>query len=898
MKSKIFLSFFVFLISWINSFSQFNQWVWIHGSSAPAPLAITGTQGVAAPANTPGGNYEGCEWTDNNGNFWILLSGSYFWKYDPTTNMWTWIRNGVANFGTQGVPSAASYPGGHGYGALTWTDLNNNLWLYGGTASGWDANLWKYNIATGQWTWMKGPGTCTCTQPVHGTKGVASATNHPGSRAETSCTWLDATGNLWFFGGQACNGSCTSGSHAGTYSDVWKYDISTNNWTWMSGPSALTQAPVYGTKGTPATTNTPGGRFVFASGTDLQGNFILFGGSGNVSGPYRNDLWRYNYVTDQWTWLSGTNLSNQNGTYTTKCVPSLTDYPDGGYEERTRWTDDCGNLWVFSPGSYSSPKSALWRYSIANNTWTWVTGNGLANQNGVFGTLGVPAPTNHPGTRKGGNSWRYKTDFYMFGGSGMAATGSNSSINDMWKYIPDKPVASFTYTSTGSCAPSTVTFTNSSTPGCNEIKSYLWDFGDPASGANNNSTDANPTHIYNASGTYTIKLLVINCTGSKDSVSHNFTTATSLNTSGSVNLCTGQTATIHGVIQNTAGIYTQTFTSAVTGCDSVSTITLTIGNPITTSTVITLCSGQSATIHGNNQNTSGVYTQTFTAAAGCDSISSVTLTVNSTSTTTISPVSCASYTVNSQVYSSTGIYTQTLTNAAGCDSVLTINLTVTPVINTNNSQTICTGSSVIIHGVNQTTSGIYSQTFVSSSGCDSVSVINLTVVNTPTLTVSPLIDTIYNGTSIIISANGASAYSWSNGNSTSSIIVSPTQTSTYCVVGSNSVICTDTVCSDIVVLTGNCDNLKIFIPTGFSPNGDGQNDELKLFATAQVEALLFTVYNRWGQIVFETTDITKSWDGNFNSRPMDAAVFTYTLRYTCKSDNAEEVISGNISLVK
>src|SRR5437762_10167431 len=98
-------------------------------------------------------------------------------------------------------------------------------------------NLWKYNIGSGIWTWMKGSGICACPPGVYGVKRVAAASNNPPGRAESSCTWIDTSGNLWFFGGQTpttCNCTAWSGTAAG-FSDVWKYDVGTNNWTWMSG---------------------------------------------------------------------------------------------------------------------------------------------------------------------------------------------------------------------------------------------------------------------------------------------------------------------------------------------------------------------------------------------------------------------------------------------------------------------------------------------------------------------------------------------------------------------------------------------------------------------------------------------------------------------------------------
>src|SRR5579863_830208 len=104
-------------------------------------------------------------------------------------------------YGTMGVPSATNTPGTRVLGALCWTDANGNFWLYGGVDynSSPFSDLWEYNVATNEWTWMNGSDTITT--PVYGTRGVTSAYNTPGPRWECTSSWVDIFGNLWFFGG-------------------------------------------------------------------------------------------------------------------------------------------------------------------------------------------------------------------------------------------------------------------------------------------------------------------------------------------------------------------------------------------------------------------------------------------------------------------------------------------------------------------------------------------------------------------------------------------------------------------------------------------------------------------------------------------------------------------------
>ena len=104
----------------------------------------------------------------------------------------------------------------------------------------------------------------------------------------------------------------------------------------MSGSNTINQPGVYGTKGVPAAANVPGARNDSISWTDSAGNFWLFGGLGfgsTTSSGRLNDLWRYDPVTNQWTWVSGANTINQPGVYGTKGVPAAANVPGGRYEQ-------------------------------------------------------------------------------------------------------------------------------------------------------------------------------------------------------------------------------------------------------------------------------------------------------------------------------------------------------------------------------------------------------------------------------------------------------------------------------------------------------------------------------------------------------------------------------------
>ena len=148
-----------------------------------------------------------------------------------------------------------------------------------------------------------------------------------------------------------CGGS--SGSSSGTTTPP-PPPSTANEWTWVSGSSTVPatgmgQPGVYGTQGTAAASNVPGGRTVATRWTDSSGNFWLFGGDGvDSTGAYGglNDLWTFDPTANTWTWMSGSNTKNAVGIYGTLGVASASNIP-GGRGYALSCTDTIGNLWLF-----------------------------------------------------------------------------------------------------------------------------------------------------------------------------------------------------------------------------------------------------------------------------------------------------------------------------------------------------------------------------------------------------------------------------------------------------------------------------------------------------------------------------------------------------------------------
>jgi gliding motility-associated-like protein len=144
-------------------------------------------------------------------------------------------------------------------------------------------------------------------------------------------------------------------------------------------------------------------------------------------------------------------------------------------------------------------------------------------------------------------------------------------------------------------------------------------------------------------------------------------------------------------------------------------------------------------------------------------------------------------------------------------------------------------------------------------------------------------------------------YSWTpSGNLNNHLIynpvASPTSTTTYIVTIVDPFGCTYTDTVIVVVIDVLCDESQIFMPNAFTPNNDNNNDVLYVRSNI-IKAIYLAIYDRWGEKVFETTDMNQGWDGTFRGMDCDPGVFDYYLKVTCIND-MEFIKKGNITLIR
>lgn len=346
--------------------------------------------------------------------------------------VWTWVGGsstpGQAGvYGTRGVTSGSSMPGARA-GAVSWIDVNGQVWLFGG--QGRDAagnlgnlnDLWRFDGVN--WTWVSGSSSVD-DYGVYGTLGQPDPLNSPGARFG-AVSWIDTAGDLWLFGGLGAGASAE-----GLLNDLWRFDGA--NWTWVAGSNGVNGRTDLSSVG-----GGPGGRIGAVSWIDGQDGLWLHGGEGRAEEEtvgWLNDVWRFD--GSAWEFKGGLAFINLSGTY--NALGQLGS--PGGRWGSVGWQDAVGGFWLFGGEGVGSPPflasngtgrlNDLWKWN--GSAFLWLSGDSLPNQESVHG-LGVPGDATAPGGRFRPVTW-YGSDgaLWLFGGEGTVG-GELGPLQDLWRF--------------------------------------------------------------------------------------------------------------------------------------------------------------------------------------------------------------------------------------------------------------------------------------------------------------------------------------------------------------------------------------------------------------------------------------------------------------------------------
>jgi gliding motility-associated-like protein len=310
---------------------------------------------------------------------------------------------------------------------------------------------------------------------------------------------------------------------------------------------------------------------------------------------------------------------------------------------------------------------------------------------------------------------------------------------------------------------------------------------------------------------------------------------------------------------------------AANGCDSIVTTNLFLENTLTSTLNVSICTGTSYFFDGSNLATSGVYIDSLFSVGGCDSVVTLYLNIEPLLTYSYSETICegTTTTFDSQTLSTSGTYSQTYQTAGGCDSLVTFYLFVTPQLSSSYSVTICEGQSYN-HGTQTlTASGTYPEMFQTAGGCDSLVTLYLNVDDQLTKEIT---DSICEGEFVTLGTQTLSS------------------TGVYQEMFQTAGGCDSLVTLQLTVL--DCQAL-LEISNVCTPNDDGSNDTWKVSDLKQIEGCTVQIFNRWGQLMFETKDYQNDWAGTKDGEVLPDGVYYYVI--SCEEDRGYK---GPINLMR
>ncbi|MBI4931866.1 MAG: gliding motility-associated C-terminal domain-containing protein [Bacteroidetes bacterium] len=784
---------------------------------------------------------------------WLGPFYNDFWEWDQATNVWTQ----KANYGGIAKGAAIGFSiGNKGYIGTGSTQLNPSCACY--------VDFWEYDPSTNVWT-QKANFTGTARSFAIGfsigTKGYVG-TGFDGGNTNDFWEWDQAT-NTWtqksnFAGAIRCvafgysigtKGYIGTGWNSGQhYNDFWEWDQATNTWTQKANFTSTLRAECVGFS---------------------IGNYLYVGtGTINVgTGPCLTDFWQYDPSTNIWTQMT----SFPGGAREVSVGFSIGCY---GYIG-TGWTNDIpatikNDFWEFIPPSGGIPVIIInsTNVSICNGQSVTLTASGGTNYSWSNGSTTNPiviTPT---------TSSTYSV---------IASNSCGSDTASILITITQQPIA----TVSGNA---TICMGQNSTLLASGGTNYSWTTGSTSSAITVSPTTTTSYTVIetNACGTDTAKITVLVNPSPLVFISGNTSIcsddSTTLTVSGGTTYLWSNGSTATSVVLNPSSTSSYSvLVSNTKGCTGTNSVSVTVyPNPATTiSGNNTLCIGDNTTLSASG---GGIY-QWNNGTTGA--------------MITVSPSSTTSYSV-------------TVTSANGCTSSTSDTVSVFPAPTTSISgitnfcqgqmTTLCasgggnyswstgaTTSSIVVNN-----SGTYSVVVSIGSCADSASA--SIIVNPNPIANAGTNVTITAGSTTTLSASGGTIYSWSNGETTSSIIVSPPITSVYCVTVIDSNGCSDSSCDTVTVKTVDCTE-EMYLPNAFSPNEDNENDILLPLGTKCVKTFSLIIYNRWGEKVFETIDVSKSWDGTFNGKKEISAVYTYYIEGAYSSGKVF-LKKGNVSLVR
>jgi len=483
----------------------------------------------------------------------------------------------------------------------------------------------------------------------------------------------------------------------------------------------------------------------------------------------------------------------------------------------------------------------------------------------------------------------------------------------------------------GSCYTNPYQFNDLSTGAYGTINSWSWNFGDGTDG--DTSHVQNPTYTYASPGTRNVQLISTSSKGCSDTAIFQLKVVDK----PAVNIpfpdtliCNIDTLLLPATADS--GVYSW---SPSTRISNTSILTPLVSPQTTTKYVLTVNSNGCI----NSDSVTVNVLPFITVNAGLDTLICKTDTIRLGTTSAAlsyqwqsTPQVAVNNVKNPLVAPLVNTKYYVTANLGKCQALDSVSVTVAPypTVSGSGDTVICYGSRTQLHGVaggqtyrwTPTSSLINANSLAPIAGPEKTTAYILTVQNTtgcrkpvsdtvvvgviPLFSVSAGVDTvIVAGQPLQLQAAASTAgvtYSWTptTGLSDPSIgnpvatITPPPDSITYTVRATTPEGCVAQDAMTVRIFSGGS---SIYVPSAFTPNGDGRNDIIRPIVAGLTRLEYFRVYNRWGQLLFSTGEIGKGWDGNFNGAPQPSGTYVFIAQGVDYQNNTVKA-KGTIVLIR
>jgi len=262
------------------------------------------------------------------------------------------------------------------------------------------------------------------------------------------------------------------------------------------------------------------------------------------------------------------------------------------------------------------------------------------------------------------------------------------------------------------------------------------------------------------------------------------------------------------------------------------------------------------------------------------------------------------------------IITCTVSSTANClsqtsatSNAISVHVYNSPVVSLDHTNVLCEGSTRDLDAGNFSsyawndgstaktltvnTPGIYYVTVADSNGCKGSDTARITSLLTQPSGFLPADSVICKDTGMLLKPyNTFNSYLWNTGSTNAVLPI--TASGVYWLEVTDANGCKGKASANVVIkecLSG------FYIPNAFTPNKDGKNDIFQPLLFGTIKKYDFRIYNRWGQLVFHTTDINKAWDGSFSGKILNSGVFVWFCTYALDT-NPVVTKKGTVTLIR